>query len=169
MHFEIRKVRPTDDRSEFRCGEPALDHYFQRFAGQNQFRHHTGATYIATESSRILGFVTVTATEVSAASVSPLVRKHLPAYPLPALRLARLAVDQSAQGQGIGSALLRFSFELSRRMRDELGCVAIVVDAKPDAVAFYQRYGFTAREPESGQLGDRPAPIPMFLPIAAIG
>jgi hypothetical protein len=34
-------------------------------------------------------------------------RKRLPAYPLPVLRLARLGVDTRAQGLGIGKTLLR--------------------------------------------------------------
>lgn len=168
MPFEFRLLSRADDRSNFRSGDAALDHYFVRFAGQNHFRHRMVVTYVAVEASRILGFMTVVPTEVSGASVSLAARKHLPNYPVPALRLARLAVDADVQGQGVGTALLRACFDLSLRMRDELGCVGMVVDAKPDALAFYQRYGFTPLDPESGHLGDRPAPIPMFLPIAAI-
>jgi hypothetical protein len=42
------------------------------------------------------------------------------------------------------------------------------VDAKPQAVSFYKRYGFTALEVVQGHLGDRPEPLPMFLEIGAI-
>jgi hypothetical protein len=38
----------------------------------------------------------------------------------------------------------------------------------PQAVAFYERYGFTALDVVQGQLGDRPEPTPMFLEIGAI-
>lgn len=44
----------------------------------------------------------------------------------------------------------------------------MVVDAKPTAVEFYQRYGFEAFEIISGALGDRPAPLPMILPLGSI-
>lgn len=169
MRFDIRVLLRTDDRSGFRSGDDALDHYFRRYAGQNQFNHHVGVTYVAIEASRILGFMTVSPAEVGAASVSLLIRRQLPAYPLPALRLARLAVDEDAQGQGVGAALLRACFELSRRMRDDFGYVGIVVDAKSEAIPFYKRYGFSQLDPDSGQLGDRPAPIPLLLPINAIG
>jgi len=53
-------------------------------------------------------------------------------------------------------------------MSDQTGCVAVVVDAKPAAVEFYQRYGFEAFEIISGALGDRPAPLPMILPLSSI-
>ena len=71
-------------------------------------------------------------------------RRKLPQYPLPVLRLARLAVDETAQRQGIGVALLRFALRLALAMANDYGCVGVVVDAKPDAVAFYARYGFVA-------------------------
>lgn len=95
-------------------------------------------------------------------------RKRLPNYPLPALRLARLAVAESAQGQGIGKLLLRTIFRIAHEMADRTGCIAVVVDAKREAVALYERYGFEAFEMISGELGDRPAPLPMFLPLGSI-
>ena len=49
-----------------------------------------------------------------------------------------------------------------------LGCVGVVVDAKAEAVAFYERYGFVALDAEAGHLGDRPEPTPMFLELGAI-
>lgn len=66
------------------------------------------------------------------------------------------------------SALLRFVFTLAHEMAGLLGCVGVVVDAKPEAVAFYERYGFAALEGEAGHLSDRPEPTPMFLEIGAI-
>ncbi len=37
-----------------------------------------------------------------------------------------------------------------------------------EAVAFYERYGFTALDVAQGQLGDRPEPVPLYLEIGAI-
>jgi GNAT superfamily N-acetyltransferase len=152
----------------FQSGDADLDRYFQRFAGQNQFRHHVGVTYVAANDTGILGFATVAPAEISVEILSARDRKQLPAFPLPALRLARLAVDREAQGNGIGLALLRFTLTLALKMRDELGCVGVIVDAKPNAVAFYERLGFLAVAAESGHLADRPQPTLMFLPIASI-
>lgn len=169
MSNQIRKLLPTDDRSGFRCGDPDLDRYFERYVGQNQFRHHLGVTYVSLDADRITGFVTVVAGEVQLTDLPPSLRRRLPVYRLPALRIARLAVHEGDQGHGLGVALLRFSFVLAIRMRDELGCVGVIVDAKPEAITFYEAYGFVATEPQSGELGDRPAPTPMFLPVEAIG
>jgi hypothetical protein len=42
--MQIRALRETDDRSRFRSGDPDLDRFLQRFAGQNQFKHYLGVT-----------------------------------------------------------------------------------------------------------------------------
>jgi predicted N-acetyltransferase YhbS len=129
-------------------------------------RHHISVTYVAVDGTSILGFMTVTAGALETSALRA--ARKLPAYPMPVLRLARLAVDQQAQGRGVGPALLRFSFSLAHEMARRLGCVGVVVDAKADAVGFYTRYGFFPREAEVGQLRDRPEPTPMFLELGAI-
>ncbi len=97
-----------------------------------------------------------------------MVRRKLPRYPLPVLRLARLAVDRSTQGQGLGLQLLRFVLRLALRMASDHGCVGVIVDAKRGAEAFYAKYGFVAVEALEGQSDSRPVPTPMFLSIRAI-
>ncbi len=166
--IEIRALRADDNRNGFRSGDSDLDRFFLKFAAQNQFRLHIGTTYVAVRESEILGFATVTATAITIEDLPKIAKKRLPKYPLPALRLARLAVAESAQGQGIGKQLLKAIFGIAHEMAERTGCVAVIVDAKPEAVEFYQRYGFEAFEILSGGLGDRPAPLPMILPLASI-
>ena len=169
MTLQVRRLEPHDDRTCFRSGSVDLDRFFLRYAGQNQFRHHIGTTYVAVrEDGFIAGFATVTASEVATAALSATKRKRLPQYPLPVLRLARLAVDERAKGQGIGSLLLRAVLALARRMARDFGCVGVVVDAKPEAVAFYEKLGFVPLEVTAGQLGDRPEPLPMFLEVGLV-
>jgi GNAT superfamily N-acetyltransferase len=168
VSLSVRKLRPEDDRSTFESGDADLDRFFRRFAGQNQFKHHLGTTYVAEEDGAVLGFATVSAAQIEVQDLPAAKQGRLPRYPLPVLRLARLAVDKKAQGRGVGLMLLKAVFVLARSMADELGCIGVVVDAKPQAVSFYQRYGFTELEVVQGQLGDRPEPVPMFLEIGAI-
>lgn len=164
----VRPLARSDNRASFCCGDIELDRFFQRYAGQNQFRHHIGSTYVAVDGERILGFVTVSPGELTGATVSDLTRKRLPDYPLPILRVSRLAVDLPAQRRGIGKLLLRFAFGLALQMRDRFGCVGVVVDAKVAAIPFYRELGFRPLEAIQGALGDRPEPLPMFLAIRQI-
>ena len=167
--IEIRALHEHDNRSSFRSGNVDLDRFFQQFAGQNQFRHHIGVTYVAVDDQNIFGFATVAAAHVEIDELPAAVRRQLPHYPLPVLRLARLAIDQSAQGQGLGLQLLRFVLRLALQMADDYGCVGVIVDAKPDAIAFYTKYGFLAVEPVEGGSDARPVPTPLFLSIRALG
>lgn len=168
FEVRVRRLEPRDDRTGFRSGNIDLDRFFQRYAGQNQFRHHIGTTYVAVQGDRIVGFVTVSSAEMVAERLAKTLRRRLPAYPLPILRLARLAVDERFQGHGIGRLLLRAILTLALEMRDHLGCIGVVVDAKPDAVTFYSSLGFTPIDLTRGALGDRPEPTAMFLPIGQI-
>jgi predicted N-acetyltransferase YhbS len=164
----IRALTKEDDRSRFRSGNIDLDRFLQRFAGQNQFRHHVGVTYVAVDGASILGFVTVAAASIETLALPAAERRTLPAYPLPALRIARLAVDQGAQRRGVGHALLRFAFTLAHEMAKGLGCIGVVVDAKAESVEFYARFGFFPLDLAAGQLRDRPEPTAMFLELGAI-
>ena len=166
--IEIRPLRPDDRRDTFFSGDVELDRFFQRFAGQNQFQLHIGTTYIAVRNKEIVGFVTLAATAITIDGLPESARKRLPKYPLPALRLARLAVSKSTRGQGIGKLLLKATFAIAHDMADRTGCVAVVVDAKPDSVDFFKKLGFELFETVAGRLGDRPSPQPMILPLGSI-
>ncbi|MBI2754227.1 MAG: GNAT family N-acetyltransferase [Betaproteobacteria bacterium] len=166
--MQIRALRESDDRSRFRSGDPDLDRFLQRFAGQNQFRLYIGVTYVAVEEVDILGFATVAPSHIEIEGMPVAERTKLPRYPLPVLRLARLAVDRSVRGQGLGGRLLRFVLDLALRMAGDYGCVGVVVDAKADAVEFYASYGFAPVEALLGASEARPQPKPMFLALRAI-
>jgi GNAT superfamily N-acetyltransferase len=165
---ELRPLARDDDRSGFSCGQPDLDRFFEHYAAQGQFKLHLSVTYVALVDGRIVGFATVAPSSIERASVpSARLRKRLPSYPLPVLRLARLGVDTRAQGLGIGKALLRHVLGLALDQRDRLGCVGVVTDAKADAVPFYQTLGFQALEGvREGLLVSEPTP--MFLGIETI-
>ena len=168
MPIEVRLLIQTDDRASFQSGDEQLDLFFHRYAGQNQFRHHVGATYVAVESDAILGFATVTVGHIEIENVPSSLRKKLPDYPLPILRLARLAVERNAQGKGIGDHLMRTVFSIAVELREKFGCIGVVVDAKPGAENYYSRFGFVELEVIEGALEDRPTPKAMFLPLSVV-
>lgn len=162
--MEIRALRPGDDRSRFRSGDPDLDGFFLKYAGQNQFRHHVGTTYVAAEGDILLGFMTVSPGHFEGEALP----RRMPRYPLPILRLARMAVDESCRGKGVGRELLGALFDLALRMAVDFGCVGILVDAKPGAAGFYARFGFIPLAVEAGGMRLHPKPAPMFLSVAKL-
>ncbi len=89
--MDFRTLCKGDDRSQFSCGVPALDTFFRRYAGQNQFRHQIGVTYILTDDDGIGGYATVAAHSLR---LPPEVRGRIPYEQLPVLLIARLAVSE---------------------------------------------------------------------------
>ncbi len=72
----------------------------------------------------------------------------------PAIKIARLAIDRRARGNGLGKALVNICIAISiENIMPNIGCRFIVVDSKLDAVKFYQKRGFkvmmTDREQDS--------------------
>ncbi len=166
--MRVRALTPADDRAGSVSADEDLDRFFHQYAGQNQFRHHVGVTYIATDDESIFGYVTVSASSIEIADLPRRLVKSLPAYPLPVLRIARLATSRESRGMGVGTLLLRSALQLALGMAEGLGCVGVVVDAKEQAVSFYERYGFEAIEALEGESNARPSPALMFLPLSSV-
>lgn len=138
----IRLLTSQDDLAGFSCGIESLDRYLQRHALDNA-ADGVSVTYVEDSGSRVRGFVTLAGTTVTASEFGACA---LPRYRLPALLVARLAVDSIAQGEGVGWSLMRFAFEEAITVYSRTGCVGVVVDAKPGAAGFYQRLGFSPIE-----------------------
>lgn len=168
MTIEIRLLEQADDRQSFRSGEAELDIFFQKYAGQNQFRHHIGNTYVAVERRSVLGFMTVTVGSIEVDRLPAVLKRALPRYPVPILRLSRLAVSEDAQSKGVGKRLMRAAFSMAIDLRERFGCAGILVDAKRDAEPFYSALGFEPLDAVEGQLEEKPSPTPMFLPIREV-
>lgn len=64
-------------------------------------------------------------------------------FPIPVVLLARLAIDSSRQGRGLGAALLADAMRRAVRAAGEVGIRAVLLDAIDDrAAAFCARFGF---------------------------
>jgi GNAT superfamily N-acetyltransferase len=146
--IELRPVEPLDPKGhgvrDFRCGQAGLDRWLQAYAGQSQ-RRDAARTFVAADSERrVVGYYTLVAGQIEHAGASPPVRAGIPPhFPIPICLIARLAVDESWQGRGLGSDLLRDTLRRTLAAANQIGIRAVLVDAIDDAAAgFYRRYGF---------------------------
>jgi GNAT superfamily N-acetyltransferase len=91
----------------------------------------------------VIGYYTFAAGSVRREDTPPRVAKGLGHYPVPIILLARLAVDRSEQGKGLGMALLKDALLRAVQAADLVGCRAVLVHAKDQtAQAFYRKFGF---------------------------
>lgn len=130
--------------AEFGCGEESLDRWLNRSAGQGERRDAT-RTFVATdEHGAVCGYYTLVAGQLEHPEASEAVSKGLSRhFPIPVAILARLAVDERNQGQGLGARLLADALERVCRAAQEVAVRAVVVHAISDAAAgFYENFGF---------------------------
>lgn len=162
MKFIFEKISRNVDREGFDCGTPRLNDYLRRYALQNMMKN-VGVTIVAVAEDnrkRILGYYSVSMAQVEFERMPEDLAKGLPRYPVPAMRLGRLAVDTSAQGKGIGGALLRDALLRAVSLSLEVGTCVVLVDAiGEEAKAFYERYGFIPL---------RDVPLTLVLPVQTI-
>ncbi len=155
------------DRAAFHCGAQALDRYLKQQARQDADKR-VAAPFVAVRPSdtRVLGYYTLSASVLTLADLPDELARKLPRYPqLPVTLLGRLAVDQSAKGQGLGEHLLLDALRRSLAHANQIAAMAVVVDAKDEAAAaFYRHYGFGTLQAQPSRLF-----VPMRLVAQLLG
>ncbi len=139
----IRRLEGSDDLEAFDCGVPALDDWLRRFALSDQ-RAGASVTYVLRRGDRVVGFYTLAPHAIEPDQAARRLGAGLPRRrPIPVILLARLGLDRSEQGSGLGADLLRDALARSVAAADEIGGRAVLVHAKDDtAASFYRRHGF---------------------------
>jgi predicted N-acetyltransferase YhbS len=128
----------------FDCGVAPLNEYLNRYALVNHL-NRSARTYVALRDGRIVGYYTVANGSVSRDQVPPRVGQGLGQYPVPITLLARLAVDLSEKGKGLGRGLLKDAVLRAFQASELVGSRAIVTHAKDQAArSFYERFQFVA-------------------------
>lgn len=130
---------------EFRCGEPALDDWLQRH-GRAAHASDSARVYVVTleDGETVVGYYALAAAQVAPeAATERALKGQSRARPLPAILLARLAVDERHQGAGLGRSLLQDVLLRCVEAADAIGARVLLVHAKHDsAKAWYLQFGF---------------------------
>lgn len=144
---ELCRPVPLDparhDRSDFCCGEPALDEWLRAYAGQNRRRDNAATWVIAESGGRVVAYASLAMTSIDRSAAPGALAKQAP-DPVPALLLGRLAVDRRQAGLGIATALLAHLLATAVELNASAACRAVVVTAiNPQAQRWWERVGFT--------------------------
>ena len=139
----ISDYQSKSNVEKFSCGNADLDDYLKKYAHQNHV-NNISKTYLLIDDEHensIVGYVTLCATSIRPDHL-PKDYLKLPKYLVPAIKIARLAVDSRYQGQHFGKALLHYAFKKSITTSISVGVKLVVVDAKEESKSFYEKYGF---------------------------
>jgi GNAT superfamily N-acetyltransferase len=154
-----RKLARADAREGFHSGAPELDEWLIRYSWQNQ-RANNAVTYVSVLDERVVGYYAIAVASVAAEVAPGSVVKGAPRQ-IPCLLLARLAVDQSMQGLGLGRGLLADVLRRAVGLADAVGIRALLVHARDDeARRFYLAHAEFLDSPSD--------PLHLLLPVKDI-
>ncbi|WIW50393.1 GNAT family N-acetyltransferase (plasmid) [Bradyrhizobium sp. 62B] len=138
-------IAKSHDRETFDCGDDALNTFLMRYARQGH-EQNAVKTYCAIANdapSLVLGFYSVAPASVAHKAVAAVMTKGLARHKVPGFLLARLAVDKTVAGRGLGGQLLLAAALRCLRVTEEIGGVLIGIEAKNERAAQWYR-GFGA-------------------------
>jgi GNAT superfamily N-acetyltransferase len=155
-------ISKRHNREAFDCGDPAVNDFLRLYA--RQMHDQGGAkTFLAIRDDNappILGFYSLSPASVEFSRAPAVLKRGLARHDVPVFRLGRLAVHLSIQGKGLGGQLLLSAGRRCLRASQDVGGVALLIDAKNDGVAsWYAGYG---------ALPLLDTPLSLLLPLATI-
>jgi len=169
-------LRPDDGRNALSLGDreyAPLKSFLRKHACAYELScvartHVLVASEDAEKAGRVWGYVTLVASEVSCTlQNTPAGIEWNAKHSLPAIKLARMAIDVEIQRQGWGRKMLDWAIALvNDHVSTRVGCRLLVTDAKKSAVQFYLANGFTMLDTEDNR--ERPAPV-MFIVLKNLG
>lgn len=120
----------------------------------------TSVAVTVIDPAAVLGYYTLSPASLEYAQTPEILLRGLGRYEVPVFRLARLAVDRKMQGRGLGGQLLIAAGRRCMAVAEEVGGVALLIDAKHDLAAkWYESFGAV-------RLQD--APLSLILPFSTL-
>jgi hypothetical protein len=131
----------------FDCGKPDMNQFLSRYADKNR-KLGISSTWVlpvnnlheTNEKTVIRAYYTLAFSTVSREQIP--VDKSLPAYPVPVILLARLAINRAFQGQNLGKKTLVTALRQCVVLTDHsLPVLGMVIDVLDDeSLSFYQKF-----------------------------
>ncbi|TXK93703.1 GNAT family N-acetyltransferase [Methylococcaceae bacterium CS1] len=131
----------------FDCGNDEMNQFLKRYADKNR-KLGLSSTWVLPEQqasdseakTKLGAYYTLASSTVTQSEIPH--DKKLPAYPVPVVILARIAIDKHYQKQGLGKktliTALRKAVELTENGLPALGVVLDILN--DDALAFYKTF-----------------------------
>lgn len=169
---DVRQIQPGDRLKGLSLGHAdfaALKTFLQKHA-QTYETQSLARTYAAFVGARVIGYITLVCGEVvTGDDDGPLLQEEGLKYlynHYPAIKIARLAVDQAYRGSGLGEGLVQLAFGRAKDIIcPAVGCRFVMVDSKKTAVTFYEKCGFTLLDTQANRGRDEPV---MFVDLSRL-
>lgn len=132
------------DLDGFDCGVESLNIWLTKHARQAG-ASGSASTFVVedAEPQRVVGYHALAASSISLQEASARAARGMPRHRIPAALLARLAVDITVCGRGLGAWLLRDAMLRTLSAAESMGIRVLMVHAIDEqARSFYEHHGF---------------------------
>lgn len=130
--------------TSFDSGKPSLDAWLQRRALGNQRSGASRTWVVCSDGPEVVAFYASAVASILRGAATGRAARSQPEE-IPAVLLARLAVDRKHQRHGLGQALLKHFIEKALEASEIVGVRLLLVHALDDeAAGFYRHFGFDA-------------------------
>lgn len=139
---KLTPIQKRHNRKAFDCGYPELNEFLAHSARASSEKRMTRTFVLEdpTDPNTIMAYITLTYTTVDLPVECEPARKLK--NPVPALLLAKMAVDNRHKGSSYGKRLLTFAIKEASETSNRVGGIGLVIDAKDHkAKTFYLSRG----------------------------
>jgi GNAT superfamily N-acetyltransferase len=142
LTLRVEALRSSHVLDRFACGKAPLDEWLTQHARGATGQGTRTYVLVETETNAIVGYFAIAPHLVARDAVPARIGRGAPQQ-IPAILLAKLVLDQSSQGTGLGRLLLVRALEKIVEAAKHAGGKLVVVDAIDDEAArFYQHHDF---------------------------
>jgi hypothetical protein len=146
MSIDFSNIKPqvlakNDNLKGFFCDKKPIDDFIQSEAIDFQ-NERLGISYVFRYNSEVVAFLTLSMADIKKDKMHPIDKIKIGKENYPALQISQLAVRKDLWGNDVGTFLCDFSLAIAYRLSEQVGCRFLVLNSKPEAIGFYQKYGF---------------------------
>jgi GNAT superfamily N-acetyltransferase len=152
VSYRVEPLAAGHDLHAVDCGHDALNRWLRQHAGRATGQGTRTYLLVDEATGAVVGYFALAPHLLERDDAPPGVRRGAPQR-IPAILLAKLALDQSLQGQGLGAELLVHALTVIVAAARAAGGRLIVVDAVDEnAASFYRAHDFKPSPTDSRRL-----------------
>ncbi len=130
-------------KKNFSCENADLEKHIKQYAFNHQKEGLFQTYFYVDDNDNFLGYISVSVATIERATIEDeLDISSSIKYSIPAVKITRLCVFNNFCNKGVGTVLMTFANILAVVQQKKIGCRALIVDSKPEAVEFYKHFGF---------------------------
>ena len=146
LGIQVEPFRENQDVKRFTCGNPDLDEFLTTEEVKDYDAHGLGKTSLVYLQDNLVAYFTVSNDSLrveylkKTRSFSKTAKLMVDSYP--AVKIGRLAIAKDWQRKGIGRAIVAYIAKAALESGTRFGVRLLIVEAKPESIAFYEKCGF---------------------------